>query len=791
MERILTGRVLISVLLVAVSASGCAAGRAFGKGESAARGGDLDVAVGHYRQAVTADPDNVRYRITLERTQVAASQMHLERARQYEEQQQLEAARGEYFLASDYDPTNRQAAAKVAALDRIIRERIEAARPKPQIDDLRERARAAAPEPVLNPTSREPLSVRFTNADIREVLDFVAAATGIDVAYDRDVTDRVVTVDFNGVTVEQMLTRLMTIAQLSYKVMDERGIFVFPDTAPKHALYDDHVVQTFHVSYLDPAEAAQMLTTIVRFPGMAVQPVLHPNGTTNTIIVRATRPVLDIVEKVLAQNDKPQAEIVIDVQILEVNRTRAKQYGLDLSEYAIGGALSPEVAPTPPSSGSTQPSGLTPSPPFNVNTISRGFNTADFYLAVPTALVRLLQADTSTKLVAKPQLRGAEGAKLSLRLGESIPVITTSYTPIATGGAGVNPLSSYNYRDVGVNIDMTPRVTLQDEIILDLTLENSSRGADVSVAGVNVPSFGQRTVTTRLRLRDGESNLLAGLLREDERKSLRGLVGVVSLPGIRSLFASNDSTASQTDIVMLLTPRIIRTRELTDADLVRINVGSQQSLGAGGGTGTAAGSVRDSQPAPAAATVPEPAPPAAPPPDPGTIVPPDRTSPLPGQPVAPAPPGNLNSPDDTPPATSPGIGLAQVTLTPAVTRFRVGEGPYAIPIAVLDATRLTEVTLVLNVDPALLAIDSVQEGSFMRSGGTSVSFRSQAMPGRVELTLTRGDETGASGTGLLATVLLQPMAPGTGAVTLTGSATGPGGTPMALQFGSLKLTVEP
>ena len=142
----------------------------------------------------------------------------------------------------------------------------------------------------------------------------------------------------------------------------------------------------------------------------------------------------------------------------------------------------------------TPPGGVTSPPPFNLNTISRGVSTADFYLAVPTAIVRFLETDTHTKVVAKPQLRGAEGTKLSLKLGQQIPVVSTSYTPIATGGAGVNPLSSYTYQDVGVNIDMTPRVSLDGEIILDLILDNSALGPDKAVAGVTVPTFEQRNV---------------------------------------------------------------------------------------------------------------------------------------------------------------------------------------------------------------------------------------------------------------------------------------------------------
>src|SRR5205814_4217804 len=180
-------------------------------------------------------------------------------------------------------------------------------------------------------------------------------------------------------------------------------------------------------------------------------------------------------------------------------------------------------------------------PTFNFNTITRGVNTADFYLAVPSAVLHFLESDTETKLIAKPQLRGAEGQKITLNLGDDIPVPSTVFTPLATGGANTNPLTSFSYRTVGIVVEMTPRVTIDGDVILDLSVENSTKGVDVNVAGQNLPSFGTRKVVTRLRLRDGEPNLLAGLLREDERRTLRGVPGLLKLPVLNKLFASNDN----------------------------------------------------------------------------------------------------------------------------------------------------------------------------------------------------------------------------------------------------------
>ncbi len=844
---------LAVLVFVALAISGCAAARSFRQGGVAMKAGDLDQAVAFYRMAVQAAPDNPNYKIALERSMLAASRAHLEKAREFEDKGQLEAARGEYQLASEYDPTNRQAAAKVVTLDQTIRARIEAARPRPPIEQLRDRVRAASGEPLLNPASREPLNLRFTNASIRDVLNFIANASGINVTYDRDYRDQPATVQLDGVTLEQALTQILAINGLSYKVLSERSILVFPDTAQKHVVYDDQVVQTFYVSHADVTELTQLLSSVVRLPSLAVQPAIQFNKTANTITVRGTTSVVQIIERIIRQNDKARAEIMFDVEILEVNRLRAKQYGLNLSEYALGGVFSPEVSPsgtstttTTPTTGtgattatttgrSTPPTGVASPPPFNLNTISRGFNTSDFYMAVPTAVVRFLESDTQTKLVAKPQLRGAEGTKLTLNLGDEIPIVTTSYTPIATGGVGVNPLNSFQLKPVGINIDVTPvRVTLEGDILIDLNVESSSRGTDVNVAGTNYPSFGSRKVGARLRLRDGESNLLAGLLREDERKSLNGFPGAIRVPILKQLFSNNDQTIGQTDIIILLTPHILRGPEITEADLKPIYIGSQGNLAIGGpppliappepatpppGQATTPGASAPRSPAaaPGAAPTGQPAIPSgttlAPPPGsspvPGTVLvpvtppspqgPPSAVSPPGGGAVPPAAAPTPSTPADAtqpPPAasdplTTAGIGSAQVVVTPPAATFRVGGGPYTVPISITNAARISTITLTLTYDPMVLRVRAVNEGSFMRSGGASATFAQQVSPGRVDITIVRAaDAAGATGTGLLGAVLFEATAAGVATLSLSGTATGPAGAAMGLLFRPVTVTVQ-
>ncbi len=379
----MTNQVLKLTLIVGIVVLlvGCAASRAFVRGEKAARVGDWDAAVEYYRQAVQDDPDRAEYKIAYERATFAAAAQHADRGRRAEEEGRLEEALREYRRASELDSSNRQVASKMGEIERILRERIEAARPKPQIDRLREEARKVAPEPLLSPTS--PLGpVRFENANARDVLNFIGESTGINVLFDREFTDRTITINVEGVTLEEALQQIMITNQMFYKVLNERTIIVAQDSTVKRNQYEDQVVRTFFLSHADATEMQQLLITIIRIAGMAVQPQFVANKTTNTLTARASTSVMAIIEKMLEANDKPRAEIIIDVQILEVSRERAKQYGLNLSSYAIGGIFSPEVAPATGDQGISNQF-------FNLNTISQGVSTADFYLSVPSARAQL------------------------------------------------------------------------------------------------------------------------------------------------------------------------------------------------------------------------------------------------------------------------------------------------------------------------------------------------------------------------------------------------------------------
>jgi len=790
-------RALVVVLLV-VLAAGCS-NKAFNSGEAAARAGDWDAAVEHYRKAVQEHPDRPDYTIALERAMINASQRHLDQARIFEVRGQLDEALREYRRASEFDPPNRQVAAKVTEMERRIRDQAEAAQPKSNLAQMRETARQTGPPPLFNLTTVLP-GIRFTNASLRDILGSIGMSAGINVTFDNTFQDRQYSVQMDNSTLEEALSQITAANQLFYKVVTPRSIIVVPDNVQKRGQYEEQVIRTFFISHADATELAQLVNTVIRVGGGQVAPMVAANKTANTITVRATTNVMAIIERLVDVNDNPRAEILVDVQILEVNKSRTKQFGLDLGDYTITTVFSPEADPrggTVTGGGTTTGNGQTGGTgtvlgtrPFNVNSVSRGINTSDFYAAVPAAAVRFLESDSETRLVAKPQLRGAEGQKLTLNLGEEVPVPSTTFTPVAQGGAAFNPLTSFSYRPVGVNVEITPRVTYEGDITLELLIENSSLGDGLTVAGQSLPSFNSRKVQTRLRLRDGESNLLAGLLQEEERRSLRGFPGILRLPVVKQLFSSNDNTIGQTDIVMLLTPRIVRTHELTQQDVNPIFVGTQQNLGlvgpppvivqeavpAGPATGAAPAAA-----APAGAAAPSPA-------GAGQAAPVPSPAPAP-TPAAPTPaaPG-VNNPAPTP-APTPGVpgasGAAQIVVSPPSAEFRVGGGPYTLPISVTGASRLSSMSLTITYNPAVVRVRTVQEGSFMRSGGVQASFtnRADASAGRVDIAVVRpGDTTGVAGTGLLAALVLDAVGPGPANLQVTGTGGAPGGGPISLQF---------
>jgi general secretion pathway protein D len=866
-------RKLAGLLVLALVASGCGASRAFRHGQDAARVGDWDSAIKYFTTAVQENPDNGEYRIHLRRAQTEAYHLHTERARELERRDDLENALAEYRKALEISASDRVVEAKIGELERTIRERVEASRPKPRIEQLRTEARGLNQPPLLNPGSREPLRINFgQQSSLRDILNFIGTASGININYDAQFVDKPYgPVNLDGVTLEEALNQVLSANQYYYKVTGSKTIIIIPDLPVKHQQYDDLVMRVFFVNHADATELASRVNSIMRIPQMAVQPMVMPDKASNTITVRATAPVMDVIDRLIRASDKPRAEVLLDVQILEVNNQRLKRYGINLSQYAANLIFSPELAPP------NTPQVSAP-PPFNLNTISQGVSTNDFYLGVPFAIVNFLEQDSTSRTLAKPQLRGVEGQKMTLNLGSQIPVLSTVFGPVAAGGLATTPTSSYNYKDVGVNLDITPTVTYEGEIRLEITVEDSALGANVDVGGQSAPSFLSRKVTTHLRLHEGESNLLAGLIRQDKTKSNAGFPGLAHIPGIKSIFTANEINDQDNDIVMLITPHIIRDHDLTKEDVGNIYIGTQANVGLTGPpqliapqpqtpseTGAAPapsptappvapntppnmspggvprppfgspGGVQPTAPgAPPPGTVfqpgfvppiPQPAPtapnpagaappPTTPPATPPTGAPTETIPPVVPPPTVPAtppttapatPPTAPATPPPTPPGQAPPAAgappapgaaaatPAQLIITPPGTEFRVGGGPYTVPLSINNAKAISTLTLTITYNPAILRVRTTNEGTFMRQGGVAASYapKIDAASGRVDIVVTRAnDQTGVSGSGLVAALIFDGVSAGQSTIALRAVAMGPTGQPIAVTASPVTVTVR-
>ena len=800
----------VAVSLGALLVSGCATSRAIRNAEQAAARGDYDTAVAYYRQALAREPRRVDFRIALERSTREAAAYHIKRARELEAQDQLAGALAEYKLAADLDPASPLAASRASEIDRRIRSIVEASRPQARLETLRQQAQQLSPIPRIDPRTRVSM-LQFNNAAVRDVLKGISDLTGINVTYDQaaganltGILSQPFTIDIRDMSLEDVLNQVMQATTLTFKVVNPQTIFVYQDNPSNRQKYEDQYLQNFYISHGDAKKLLTLIQQTVTVTG-GIAPKFTLSEDANAIVVKASAPVLELVDAIIRTNDRPVPEVMVEAEILEVDRAFLRQLGLDLSQYAAGFTFSPELAP--PNSGTTPNAFPSQPPPFNLNTISRGVSASDFYVTSPAALIRLLESNNTTKVLAKPQSRGRAGQNIKLTLGDSIPLPQTSFQSIAAGGLNSTPVTQVQYTEVGINLAFTPQVSYQDEIVLDgLILEKSGLGAFITVAGQEFPTISRRRIEGSLRLRDGESNLIAGLLRDDDRRTLKSFPGITGLPLLRALFGNSDTEIQQTDIVMILTPHIVRSRELTPDDLKPRFVGAGNAIGGSApalisldaigantpGAGAAPAGGPGAQPVqappPGAVNIA----PSAPVTGPGAVLPPPSAPRAPG--VVP-----IEAVPSTPAAPAPQqpTGAARITLTAPTAgpdgALAAGAGPFTVPITIAGSPGITTLSLTLTYNTNVLRTPTVTQGTFMAQGGVTPTFAPRVDPaaGRIDIVLSRpAGQPGAANNGLIGAIAFMAGAAGTTDVAITGVATGPSGQSVALEFAPIRLVVK-
>jgi general secretion pathway protein D len=553
---------LAALLLATACSAACATSNALHRGEGAEFRRDYDLAVVEYTKALHLNPNNGGAREGLARAKARATEDHLQKARRFAALGKLEEAVVEYGVAAELSPANTTVDEELRTTRNKLRAKVAVSRDgKTELQSLIDRTRDMAPPGLDLPQNiKMPGSLVFREASSRDVFTAIARLGGISLIFDPQFRDTLVTLDLRNASLEDALNAVAGATRTFYRVTAPQTVIVVPDTAAKRREYEEEIVRTFYLSNADPKETMDMLRLVLDARRLSLL-----TGT-NAIVIKDTPEHIVAASHMLAAIDKAKPEVIIDVQLLEVDRTRLLEYGLQIASPGspgINGSVT--VAADANQTLTLQ--------------MLKNLSASDILLTnLPGLYYRLLKSDSNTRILANPQLRASEGSTASARFGDRVPVPVTTFTPIATGGTPQQPIVSYNYENIGVNIDITPRTHHDDDVTLQLNI------AVTNISGTGfggLPTFGNREIKTQIRLRDGETNLLAGLIRDDEMRTVDGIPGLTDLPAIGRFFSNTTKNTAQTDIVLTLTPHIVRVLDLTEADLRPFRVSRDSTLPGG------------------------------------------------------------------------------------------------------------------------------------------------------------------------------------------------------------------
>jgi general secretion pathway protein D len=573
-------KIAVALLLIA----GCASYNAYEKGRSAERVKNWDDAVFQYTKALEIDPDNVRYQINLQHAKLEASRNHFEKGKTLraasvsskgpEQLRLAQMAATELEIAVKLDTTNQYAAVEYGKAVAMINDIQRATTENISIDELKKRADknniTKSQPPALEPTSNQPITLTFPReTPVKDIYRALGNAFGINILFDQAVKDDRITIELRDVTAQQALERVMQAANHFYKVLDEKTIIIVPDNPQARRDYEDLVIRTFYLSNGDAEQVTNVVRTMIEARNV------FPLKALNAITIRDTADKVRIAEKIIEANDKAKAEVVVDVELLQLDLDKTRDLGFVINGF---GSTSPgTLQPLAPATGTAGGN-----VPLTQGTLAdlRRLNSGLISFSIPNASYTALKSIGNTQLLASPQMRISEGEKATLHIGSRIPVPVSTFTSVSTTTSGTfAPVTSYQYQDVGIKVSMEPRVHHNREVTLKLTVDVSNLGAPVIVSGqAPQPTFATRTIESTIRLKDGETNFLAGLIQQNDENSDSKTPFLGDIPVIGRLFTNNHKHTLRTDLVMTMTPHIIRIADITEDDLAPMWVGTQSNL---------------------------------------------------------------------------------------------------------------------------------------------------------------------------------------------------------------------
>ena len=561
----------ITAIALSLTLLSCTSYNAFQKAKSAEQTKDWDQAVIEYEKALDVDPSNSLYQINLSRAKLEASRVHFQKGKSLrasalnargEDQIRLtKLAATELELVIKLDPTNQYAAVEYGKAVAALREAALASQPA-TIDELKKRAKAnitkSAP-PQLSPSSDQPITLSFPHeTPVKEIYKALGGAFGINILFDQAVKDDRIAIELKDVTAQQALERVMQAANHFYKALDEHTIIIVPDNPQARRDYEDLVIRTFYLSNGDAEQVTNVVRTMIEARNV------FPLKALNAITIRDTADKVRIAEKIIEANDKAKAEVVVDVELLQIDLDKQRDIGAVVQ--GLGGTL--QAANSVDAKGAAV---------LNNLDFLRGLKSANLVFTIPSIAYNLVKSVGNTETLANPELRISEGEKATLHIGQRVPVpVTTFVTGVQSGTQGSLPATSFQYQDIGIKVSMEPRVHHNGEVTLKLTVEVSDIAAAASPDAP--PSFNTRTIEATIRLKDGETNFLAGLIQDTQLTASSKTPFLGDIPILGRLFTKDHNAHHRTDLMLTMTPHIIRMPDITEDDMAPMWVGTQSNL---------------------------------------------------------------------------------------------------------------------------------------------------------------------------------------------------------------------
>src|SRR6202140_3307432 len=582
--------------------------------------------------------------------------------------------------------------------------------------------------PQVQPLSRAPINMKATN-DSKAVFEAIGKLAGLTIIFDPDFTSRRISVELTDVTLEQALNITSLESKAFWRPVTSNIIFVVPDQPQKRKDYEEEVVKTFYLhNTVLPQELTEIVTSIRQL--LDLRRVQQINAQ-NAIVIRDTPDRVLLAGKIIDDIDKAKPEVVIQVAVMEARRDRMRNVGITPPTSISATFANPGTTATTTTTSGSSSTTTTTNPAATISQLISDPHifTNGYSITVPGASASFLMTDTSTQILDDPEIRVVDGQTAKLRIGDRIPVATGSFQAGigATGTGALNPLvnTQFQYLDVGVNVDVTPRIHPDHEISMKVNIVVSSVTGQQNIGGINQPIISQRSIEHDIRLKDGEVNVLGGLMEQTDTNTMTGLPGLSRTPGFRYLFGNNVVDHEKDEILIVLIPHIVRMPSISVENLRSISSGTDTNA-----------EVRLED----AVLLPEPQKPQA----------------APGSQPAPAPAGGPA------PANTSVSQNASLQFEPGTAALKVGETS-TIGVTVQNVQDLYSIPMLLQFNPAVISIEDVRQGGFL-SGGThdvAIVERVDKERGQAIISATRMPNTpGVSGSGTLLGIVVKGVAPG-------------------------------